>query len=123
MTGHEWLDEEAGPIVRPFTLTGGRTASKGASDLDLMTLVVCAADPVYGSLLLSPEHEAILNLARTPLSVAELASTLDLAVGVVRVLLGDLLTDRRIVVRTPAPVAQFPSSRLIKEVIDGLQAL
>ncbi|MEO3784566.1 DUF742 domain-containing protein [Actinocorallia sp. B10E7] len=123
MTGHEWLDEEAGPIVRPFTLTGGRTSSAHPSDLDLMTLVVCVSEPVYGSLLLTPEHEAILNLARDPLTVAEVASELDLAVGVVKVLLGDLLADRRIKVRRPAPVAQFPNPRIIEEVIHGLQAL
>jgi len=122
MTDHEWLDAEAGPVVRPFALTGGRTRH-GASDFDLMTLVVCGTEPLYGSLLLGPEHEAILEQCRTPVSVAELASSLDLAVGVVRVLLGDLLADRRVTVRTPAPMAQFPSSRIIKEVIDGLQAL
>jgi hypothetical protein len=123
MTGHEWLDEEAGPIVRPFTLTGGRTTSGHPSDLDLMTLVVSVSEPVYGSLLLSPEHEAILDLARDPLTVAEVAAELDLAVGVVKVLLGDLLADRRITVRRPAPVAQFPHPRIIEEVIHGLQAL
>jgi hypothetical protein len=123
VTGHEWFDEEAGPIVRPFTLTGGRTESGHRSDLDLMTLVVRASEPVYGSLLLTPEHEAILHLASDPLTVAELASELDLAVGVVKVLLGDLLADRRITVRRPAPVAQFPNPRIIEEVIHGLQAL
>ncbi|WP_344830561.1 DUF742 domain-containing protein [Actinocorallia longicatena] len=109
-------------MVRPFAVTGGRTRPAG-SDLDLMTLVVCAAEPVYGSLLLSPEHEAILECARSPLTVAEVAASLDLAVGVVRVLLGDLLAERRISIRRPAPVAQFPNSRIIEEVIHGLQAL
>ncbi|GAB3681705.1 DUF742 domain-containing protein [Actinocorallia lasiicapitis] len=122
MTGHEWLDAEAGPVVRPFALTGGRTRPAG-SDLDLMTLVVCAAEPQYGSLLLSPEHEAILDGSRTPLTVAELAATLDLAVGVVKILLGDLLADGRLAARRPGSVAQFPNSRIIEEVIHGLQAL
>ena len=44
-------------------------------------------------------------------------------VGVARELLGDLLADRRITVRRPAPVAQFPNPRIIEEVIHGLQAL
>ncbi|GAB2846425.1 DUF742 domain-containing protein [Actinocorallia aurea] len=123
MTGHEWLDEEAGPIVRAFWLTGGRTESGNRTDLDLMTLVVRSTEPVYGSLLLSPEHEAILQLAHQPLTVAELASALDLAVGVVRVLLGDLLNDRRITVRAPSAVSRIPTTRIIEEVIHGLQAL
>jgi len=122
MNDHEWLDAEAGPVVRPFALTGGRTRPD-TSDFDLMTLVVQSPEPLYGSLLLGPEHEAILDLCRTPVSVAEIASSLDLAIGVVRVLLGDLLTEGRISVRTQAPLAQFPPSRIIKEVIDGLQAL
>ncbi|SEF82169.1 Protein of unknown function [Thermomonospora echinospora] len=127
----EWT--EPGPVVRPYALTGGRTRPAGG-DFDLIAIIETAAgsggdaDGPPGTagierLPRSPEHRTILELCRSPLSVAEVASELDLALGVVRVLLGDLLDHGLIRVRRPAPVAQFPNERVLKEVIDGLHAL
>jgi hypothetical protein len=124
-----WYDDDdaAGPVVRPYALTGGRTHYEG-EDLDLVALISAvpapetvddsAAEPSW-----APEHDMILELCRTPLSVAEIASDLGLPLGVVRVLLGDLLDRSLIQVRRPAPVAQFPSERVLKDVIDGIRAL
>ena len=39
---------------------------------------------------MSPEHRQILALCREPMTVVDLASDIDLPVGVVRVLLSDL---------------------------------
>src|SRR5258707_518212 len=39
---------------------------------------------------LGPEHKSLLSLCRSPVTVADLASEIDLPLGVVRVLLGDL---------------------------------
>lgn len=129
--GTGWYDDAAGPVVRPYALTGGRTHYDGA-DLDLVALMVTVDAPAHpddGPALAAspwapdPEHDMILELCRTPLSVAEIASDLELPLGVVRVLLGDLLDHSLIQVRRPAPVAQFPSERVLKEVIDGIRAL
>jgi hypothetical protein len=131
--GAGWLDDDAGPVVPAFALTGGRTRS-ARGDLDLVNIVetidVAAAAPgtgrdipLYRAPVLGPEHEMILALCRSPLSVAELASDLDLALGVVRILLSDLLDYGLVQVRQPARVAQFPNERVLKEVIDGLRAL
>jgi len=71
----------------------------------------------------TPEHERILDLvARQPLSVAEIAATCDLPVGVVRILLGDLFAAELARVVRPAPVNR-PDERLLREVINGLRAL
>jgi hypothetical protein len=127
-------------VVRPYALTGGRTHHQRAEQFDLVALVVTdekAAEelarggmgppergvPPSGRWAPDPEHEMILALCRTPLSVVEIASELELPLGVVRVLLGDLLDRSLIQVRRPAPVAQFPSERVLKEVIDGIRAL
>nr|WP_308165928.1 DUF742 domain-containing protein [Actinomadura sp. NEAU-AAG7] len=129
--GTAWFDDAAGPVVRPYALTGGRTHYDGV-EFDLVSLVTTvvpaepADDPPPASAppwAREPEHELILELCRTPLSVAEIASDLELPLGVVRVLLGDLLDHSLIQVRPPAPVAQFPSERVLKEVIDGIRAL
>ncbi|MFB4312528.1 DUF742 domain-containing protein [Actinomadura sp. 21ATH] len=131
--GAGWYDDAAGPVVRPYALTGGRT-QYDSDVLDLVALIVAepAADGDGGAgsahagpdgWAREPEHEMILELCRTPLSVVEIASELELALGVVRVLLGDLLDHSLVSVRRPAPVAQFPSERVLKEVIDGIRAL
>jgi Protein of unknown function (DUF742) len=126
-----WFDDAAGPVVRPYALTGGRTHYEGV-DFDLVALIeaVDAPDAADASSAIpaspwspEPEHDMILELCRTPLSVVEIASDLELPLGVVRVLLGDLLDRSLIQVRRPAPVAQFPSERVLKEVIDGIRAL
>ncbi|HEU5026133.1 MAG TPA: DUF742 domain-containing protein [Spirillospora sp.] len=129
--GSAWFDDAAGPVVRPYALTGGRTHYEGV-EFDLVALIeaVDAPDAAIASPAIpaspwspEPEHDMILELCRTPLSVVEIASDLELPLGVVRVLLGDLLDRSLIQVRRPAPVAQFPSERVLKEVIDGIRAL
>ncbi|WP_067491795.1 DUF742 domain-containing protein [Actinomadura hibisca] len=132
--GAAWYDDAAGPVVRPYALTGGRTHYDGV-EFDLVALIVTrepaedepapgpGSGPIAPRWAPEPEHEMILELCRTPLSVVEIASELELPLGVVRVLLGDLLDRSRIEVRRPAPVAQFPSERVLKEVIDGIRAL
>lgn len=122
MAPSEWYDKEAGPVVRPYTLTHGRVRPAG-HDLDLIAIVVAVDVPAPAWHALGPEHTAILRTCRQPLSVAEVASEVDLALGVVRVLLSDLLDHGLISVRRPAPVTQLPNERVLKEVIDGLHAL
>ena len=122
MTGdHDWLDSDAGPVVRPYAVTGGR-ARPSAGQFDLLAFVQAAADPALG-LFLQPEHRAILERTREPITVAELASHLDLAVGVVRVLLGDLLQQRLITMNEPDLGANKPDERVLKAVINGLRSL
>ncbi|MFI6505113.1 DUF742 domain-containing protein [Nonomuraea typhae] len=115
-----WMDDEAGPLVRPYALTGGRTRSASGETLDLIASVTAIGDPPGG---LGPEQLAILRAARTPISVADVAVELDLPVGVVRVLLGDLRDHGLISVTAPNAAGPRPNERLLKEVINGLRAL
>ncbi|MEU9801180.1 DUF742 domain-containing protein [Streptomyces sp. NPDC051000] len=124
----QWFDTEAGPLVRPYAMTGGRT-KPGAHGVrfDLIALVVVVdpegGDEAAGSLW-GPEHRALLGLCRDETqSVAELAADADLPVGVVRVLLGDLLEAGHVKVSRPVPPAQLPDERILREVIEGLRAL
>ncbi|WBB66762.1 DUF742 domain-containing protein [Micromonospora sp. WMMD812] len=117
---HEWLDGEAGPVVRPYTLTGGRVRS-AVDGFDLVAYVLAgpdAADPQ-----LPPEHRRLVELAHQPVPVAELAVELDLAVGVVRVLLGDLLDRGLVAVHEPPAAAHLPHDEILKAVVSGLRAL
>lgn len=119
MTEPRWMDEDAGPIVRPYALINGRTRSSGEG-LDLIATVTATGVPVAG---LGPEQEHILHVARSPISVADVAVELDLAVGVVRVLIGDLRDQGLLSVSSPSSAAPRPSERILKEVINGLRAL
>ncbi|MEO3809305.1 DUF742 domain-containing protein [Sphaerisporangium sp. B11E5] len=120
--GEQWLDEEAGPVVRPYALIRGRTRSS-ADDLDLIAMVTATGAPYTGEAGLGPEEHRILGLCDQPMSVADIASELDLPLGVVRVLLGDLHDQGMISVRAPAQRGPRPNERILKEVINGLRAL
>ncbi|MGQ4419227.1 DUF742 domain-containing protein [Streptomyces sp. SAS_269] len=125
--GIQWYDGEAGPLVRPYAMTGGRTqpGPSGVS-FDLIALVTLdpAAPAMDDDTVLGPEHRAQIGLCRLETqSVAELAAGADLPVGVVRVLLGDLLDLGRVTVSRPVPPAHLPDERVLREVIEGLRAL
>jgi hypothetical protein len=120
---HDWLDQDAGPVVRPYTMTGGRVRPV-AGAFDLVAFVIAVPpDSVGLHLRLQPEHRMIIAMAQRPISVAELASHLDLALGVVRVLLGDLLAAGLISMHEPETSTRFPDDKILKAVVNGLRAL
>ncbi|GAA3764435.1 DUF742 domain-containing protein [Streptomyces tremellae] len=121
-----WFDGEAGPVVRPYAMTRGRTETAGQHRLDLIALVVPepAAEGPGLDRNLSPEHlEIVERCLDAPQSVAELASGLDLPIGVIRVLVGDLVEDELVYVSRPVPPAELPDVNILREVINGLRAL
>ena len=80
---HEWLDGAAGPVVRPYTLTGGRVRpAVGGFDLVAFVLAAAGVDP-YGQPGLQPEHRRLVEYARQPVAIVDLAADLDLALGVI----------------------------------------
>jgi DNA-binding transcriptional ArsR family regulator len=119
---HVWLDSAAGPVMRPYAVTRGRTHTH-SDRFNLLTFITAVpdADPTGAQLL--PEHRAILIRASEPVSVAELASHLDLALGVVRFLLGDLVNAGLITTRDSTDGAQQLDTHVLKAVINGLRAL
>ncbi|MFD6533758.1 DUF742 domain-containing protein [Streptomyces sp. NPDC060184] len=121
-----WFDADAGPVVRPYAMTRGRTAGAVSLRLDLIAVVVPepAADDPDRDASLSPEHVEIVELCcAVPQSIAELAAGLDLPVGVVRVLVADLVEEELVQVTRPVPPAELPDVNLLREVINGLRAL
>jgi len=120
--GHDWLDEDAGPVVRPYTMTGGR-ARPITGGLTLLTYVEALYAPEADLIHLQPEHRTILAITRKALSVAEIAARLDLAVGVVRVLIGDLLQASLVSTFDSDSTVNPPDENILQAVIDGLRAL
>ena len=118
----KWIDDHAGPVVRPYAVTRGR-ARPVAGKFDLISLVIATRrDPVKEAGL-GPEHHAIIGLCQRMLSVAEVAAHLDLPVGTVRVLLGDLVARELIRVREPMITSGLPDDSIFEAVINGLRAL
>ena len=116
MRDEAWYDDAAGPLVRPYAVTRGRTRTAGA-ELDLITLVVALQPEAPADL--EPEHAGILALSREPTSVAELSAHLDLPLGVVKVLIGDLIERRQVMVRT----AVIPDVAVLEAVLDGIRRI
>lgn len=116
-----WFDEAAGPLVRPYAMTHGRT--KPAKNTFDLIAVVMAVDANPDATRMEPEHVAILRLCRRPLSVAEIAAHLDIPVGVVKVLLDDLLQAEVIVVRAPMSSTARPPKRVLKAVVNGIRSI
>ena len=117
-----WLDEEAGPVVRPYALIRGRTRASGEA-LDLIAIITAVRGIQVDPASLDPEHLAVLRLCRLPTSVAEIAADLDLPLGVVRILLGDLRERSLVAIHHPVPPARLPDVQILKEVVDGLRRL
>ena len=116
-----WLDQDAGPVVRPYALIGGRTRPSGETfDLVSMITAVRGSSPDLDGL--EPEHLTLLRLCRLPTSVADLAADLDLPLGVVRILLSDVRERRLIAVHHPVPT-RLTDPQLLREVADGLRRL
>ncbi|AOW89674.1 MULTISPECIES: DUF742 domain-containing protein [Streptomyces] len=115
--------DAGGRLVRPFTLTGGRTRPSRADFTLITTVTACDPQPDRAARP-QPEHLRILRLCARPVAVAEVAARLDLPVSVVVILLSDLVEADRITARPPHPVnLATPDLDLLQKVRDGLGRL
>ncbi|MFG3546309.1 DUF742 domain-containing protein [Streptomyces sp. NPDC047725] len=113
-----WLDDAAGRLVRPFTVSNGRTRPTMA--LDLLSQVRATGATPLGHL--GPEHARALGLCRGPLPVAELAARLRLPLAVTKVLLADLVDCGALTAEPPSAFRHHPTDRaLLEAVLDGLR--
>ena len=106
--------------VRPFTVTGGRTGAQ----LHLGTeRLVSAVDDARHGHGLSPEEYAIYSACAASQSIAEIAAATGLPLGVVRVLVGDLAKEGRVVIHPAVSEDQDSKTALLERVLDGLNRL
>ncbi|HEY4023376.1 MAG TPA: DUF742 domain-containing protein [Pseudonocardiaceae bacterium] len=108
--------EADGVLIRPFMVTGGRTRPLH-DGLKLETMVY--AQPAALSAPLQFEQRRAIELAQEPITVAELASALDLPIGVARVLIADLYTGSYLSLREPS---ELPT-QTIERIRDLVRAL
>jgi Protein of unknown function (DUF742) len=119
-----WLDAEAGPVVRPYAVTRGRTRHSG-EPFDLVATVITTTRPRTADTgELGPEHYSVLQLAHAPTTVVDIASDVDLPLGVVRILLADLRELGLVVIQAPIPMKARQVDRdTLREVLHGLRGL
>jgi hypothetical protein len=122
-TEERWLDDQAGPLVRPYVMTSGRMQPVRGT-FDLVTMVEATGLQATPELGLGPEHQAAVRLCEQVMSVAEIAGHLKLPTVTVRVLLGDLLDKGLVTVQDPETDTEFMNDeQMYRAVIDGLHAL
>jgi hypothetical protein len=112
-----WLDGDSGRLIRPYTVTNGRTSA--SSKLDLMSMVVATGSGDFGSL--EPDHTQALGLCLQPTTVAEVAARLRLPVAVAKVLLSDLIECGAVRAEPPQPASDASNRILLERLLDGLQ--
>ena len=121
----DFSDDDTGhgraSAVRPYAITGGRTRASTAH-LPLEALVQSlTADP----LATTPERRRILELTRDQyLSLAELSAHIEMPVGVIRVLVGDL-ADEGLVRVHGLSTSSSPATSLsvLESVLNGISSL
>jgi hypothetical protein len=118
-----WLDAEAGPVVRPYALTGGRTRASGEA-FDLVATVTATQARIADPGALGPEHFSVLQLTQVPATVVDIASDVDLPLGVVRILLADLRELGLVLIHAPVSMkARQVDRNMLREVLHGLRGL
>lgn len=104
-------------LVRPYVITGGRTRSS-SDDLPIETMVRVTESAATTSL--DFEREAIAARSVEPISIAELASALDLPLGVARVLASDMASEGLL---HTGEAADPNDIALLTQLIEGIRAL
>jgi len=118
--GGPWLDDDAGRLIRPYTVSDGRT--KPTHHFDLMTMVGATDTKPRNDLGL--DHANVLKLCEGAVTVAELSAHLRMPATVIKVLLSDLVESGAVTTRTftPAPLGEDPADlELLEAVLDGLR--
>jgi Protein of unknown function (DUF742) len=112
-----FLDDAAGRLVRPFTVSNGRT--RPSIPMDLLSMVLATGRVPTEQL--EPEHVRALRLCTAPTTVAEVSAHLRLPVAITKVVLSDLIDYGAVGVRAPDPIADLTSRSVLEKLLNGLQ--
>lgn len=114
-----------GRMVRPYTMTGGRTGV-GETLIALEALVVATANGMRMRRRFRWESAKIIEHARREVAIIELAALLEVPVGVVRVLTADLVERGAVTITEPPSEVTGDTegyTDLLQKVLDGLRSL
>ena len=110
--------DEGSSLIRPYVMTGGRTRPEGP-ELPIESLVMTSPSTNFDQL--TYEEAKIATACTSPMSIAEVAASLDLPLGVARILVADLVADG--LLDTNPTTDDTPTTHLIERLIAGIRAL
>ncbi|MGY4928025.1 DUF742 domain-containing protein [Streptomyces sp. 900105755] len=126
MSDEHWYEDETGSLVRPYTVTRGRTEPSGKQSIDLMSQVT-ALEADASQAAVDHARAALLALVRRGARpVVELAADADLPLTVVRVLLADLAEAGLVRIEEPRrlePAGPAADPELLKVIVERLREL
>jgi hypothetical protein len=117
-----FFEQTAGSLIRPYTLTRGRTA-QARHDLDMITMVRIAESTQSQAPRLDAEYTEILRLCVVPQSIAELAAQLRQPLFATKILVGDLIDSGHLTFRAARQSADTGNLDLMRAVLQHLKAL
>lgn len=113
-------DTSTGRRVRPYTITGGRTAVAGP-EIPLEAQVLTSNQGPVDPSRYRWETARLVQMLEVPMALVEVAARLEVPVGVARVLVSDLVAEGVLIVHLPPPSSSFTS--LLEQVLDGVRKL
>lgn len=117
----------SGRLIRPYTMTGGRTGV-GLPSIALEALVASTPKGMRMRRQFQWEAAEIIALSRKETAIIELAALLDVPIGVVRVLAADLREKGAVTITDPPSEAASDAGSaeytdLLRKVLDGIKSL
>jgi len=116
-TDEHWFDEAAGRLIRPYTVSNGRT--EPTTRMELLSMVIATGRRPQGQL--GPEHAQALGLCGSFTTVAEVAARLSLPAVVTKILLSDLVDWGVVDTRAPDPMADSTNLTVLEAILDALE--
>lgn len=113
-------DTSTGRRVRPYTITGGRTAVAGP-EIPLEAQVLTSNQGPVDPSRYRWETARLVQMLEVPMALIEVAARLEVPVGVARVLVSDLVAEGVLIIHLPPPSSSFTS--LLEQVLDGVRKL
>lgn len=110
-------DDDAGPLLRPYVVSGGRTDP--SAHLDLLALVCTTGQ--YDPLHVETHLAEVLLLCHQAISIAELSAQLHLPAQIIRVLVSDLIDIKAVQANAPQPYNEAPDIDLLEAILAGLK--
>lgn len=112
---------DPGPVTRPYAWTRGRT--RPAVNLAVETQLVTTPHGRQEEGSLGGEKAAVVRCCRQSRSLAEVAATLKLPLGVARVLVSDMATENLLAVHQPKSLEGKAHRALLERVLRGLRTI
>jgi hypothetical protein len=119
----QFPEEDSGStrLVRPYTVTGGRTQPR--YKLALEALVSATVYEPRDLSVLAPECQAILQFCLDWRSVAEISAVLRMPLGVARILVADMSADGLVRIHQRDDSEGRPDLNLLERVLSGLRKI